>query len=476
MEEERKKTIADAIWDFLASVRLAIIIFAFIAITSIAGTILDQKGDHAKNLEILSTIFGESLAPTLFWVADSLGFTDMYDSWWFTGLLLLFSVNLIICSVDRLPRIWKLVNESMVPMPEEKLRKFPVHREITVRGNPDEVKDEVAAALRKMRFSAKEMKDENGRSFCAQRGKYSRLGVIVTHFSILFILMGALIGMRFGYKAYLNLPEGALSGSVFSANGHEVPLGFQIRCDNFKVDYYDKSDMPKEYRSWLTIFENGKEVVRKSITVNAPLKYKGITFYQSSYGMVPRDLDKGIFVLNAVSHDRRGIVNLRLGESFHISENLSARIVDFSPALRFDQSGHSFTYANQMSNPAAFIQFSEKGKNTFSGWVLARHPQTWQLPDGSRVEFLDYWGVEYTGLQVRKDPGVWVVYFGCIAMSVGLFMVFFMSHRKLWIRLVDERNATRVVIGGTANKNRASLERGADKILSIMRKRDSGGK
>ena len=478
MEQEKNKTVADRVWDFLASVKLAIVIFAFIALTSVIGTVLEQKGDPGKNLEILTRLFGDALAPTLYTVSEKLGFMDMYHSWWFTGLLVLFAVNLVICSVDRLPRVWKLIHEPIGPLPEEKLRKFVIRREYTIKGKPDTVKDSVASALRKARIHAGEVREEKGFSFCAQQGKYSRLGVFVTHFSILIILLGAIIGIRFGFKAYLNLPEGAVSNVAFTNHDKEIPFGFEIRCDNFEVDFYGKSDMPRDYRSWLTVLQNGKEVLNKSIAVNDPLTYGGITFYQSSFGIVPNSLGQGIFVFNVVSKDGSSTkMNLRLGESFQIpGTSTSAKIIDFSPALRFDEHGHAVTYANQMNNPAALIEFSEGGKNTFSGWILKRHPETWQLPDGSRVEFIDYWGVEFTGLQVRKDPGVWVVYFGCIAMSIGLFIAFFMNHRRLWIKLVEEKSATRVIIGATANKNRAAFERRIDKIFSVLGKQQEGGK
>lgn len=478
MEQEKQKTVADRIWDFLASVKLAMIIFAFIAVTSIIGTILEQRGDPENNLQILTKLFGESLAPTLFTISDKFGFMDMYHSWWFTGLLVLFSINLIVCSIDRLPRIWRVMREPMGPLPEETLRKFLIKREFTLKGTPEKTKDLVASALNKARIHTGEVREEKGYSLYSQQGRYSRLGVFITHFSILVILIGALIGMRFGFKAYLNLPEGGTSNLAFSSSDKESPFGFEIRCDNFAVEFYGKSDMPKEYRSWLTVLQNGREILKKSITVNDPLTYKGITFYQSTYGIVPNSLGQGIFIFTLITKDGKATtINPRIGDTFQIpGTSLSARIIDFSPALRFDEQGHAVTYANQMNNPAALLQFSEGGKNTFSGWILKRHPETWQLPDGSRIEFVDYWGVEFTGLQVRKDPGVWIVYSGCIAMSIGLFIAFFMSHRKLWIKLLEEKNATRVIIGGTANKNRAAFERKIDKIVSVLGKQTEGGK
>jgi cytochrome c biogenesis protein len=476
--EQEKKTFIDRIWDFFASVRLAIIVFALISATSIIGTVLDQRADPAKNLQILSRLFGESLAPSLYNISNALGFINMYHSWWFISLLVLFAVNLVICSLDRLPKIWKLVQEPIAPLAEEKIRKFLINREIVLKGTPDRLKDAVQEAIKGVGLRCQEEKEEKGYQFYAQRGNYTRLGVYITHFSILFILIGAIIGMQFGFKGFMEIPEGTETNVVFSDNDHEKQLDFSIRCDNFNMEFYGMSDMPKEYKSWLAIVKDGKEVMKKAITVNDPLTYEGITFYQSSYGLIPNGLNRGIFIFKVISKDgQSSLLNLRLGESFQIpGTGISGKIADFSPALQFNNTGQALTYADQMNNPAVFIDFSEAGRHKFSGWILKRHPESWQLPDGSRVEFYNYWGVEFTGLQVRKDPGVWVVYLGCLMMSIGLFIALFTSHRRIWVKMVGDKSNTRVIVGASANKNRASLERRIDRMISILDKKQGGEK
>ncbi len=478
MEQTKNKSAADRVWDFLSSVKLAIVIFALISLTSIIGTVLEQRAEPATNIQILSRLFGESLAPGLYNVFNKLGFIDMYHSWWFTALLVLFSVNLIICSLDRLPRIWKLVREPIGPMTEERLRKFTISREVVLKEKPDRVRDTVKKAIKNARFRYTEVQEEKGYQFYAQKGNYTRFGVYVTHFSILIILVGAIIGIRLGFGGYLNLPEGAVSTVAFSRTGKEIPLGFGIRCDRFDVEFYDNSDMPKEYRSWLTVIKDGREVLTKSIVVNDPLTYEGITFYQASYGLINENMDKGVFIFRVISRDgKTANLNLRWGDAFQIpGSDITGKIVNFSPALKIGDNGEAFTYADQMNNPAVFIAFSESGKQKYSGWIMKRYPQTWQLPDGNRVEFLDYWGVQYTGLQVRKDPGVWVVYFGCIAISIGLFMAFFMNHRKIWVKVAEEKNNSKVIIGATCNKNRASFERKIDRVISVLSKKQEGQK
>lgn len=476
MSEEKKKNLIDRIWEFLASVKLAIIVFALIAGTSIIGTILEQRADPARNIQILNKLFGESSGPAIFSFLDKLGFTDMYHSWWFISLLVLFAINLIICSLERLPRTIKIIKEPLSPLSEERIKKIQITREILLKGKPDKVKENIRTVLKTSGFNWDEVKEEKGYQYLSQKWKYSRLGVYLTHFSILIILIGVILGIKLGFNGFINLPEGASTNVVFTNNEDEIPLDFNIRCDNFDIEFYGRSDMPKEYKSWLTIFKNGKVVKRKAIVVNDPLTYEGITFYQASFGIIPNNLNNGIFLLRIVSKD--GIISnlkLRLGDTFQIPNSvISGRIIDFSPALKIDENGRPFTYANQMYNPAVYINFYDSGKLKSGGWILRRYPETWQLPEGHRVEFHDYWGVEYTGLQVRKDPGVWIVYLGCILMSTGLFITFFISHRRLWIKLIEDKNNTRVLIGGITNKNRYAFEKKIDKIVSAISK--EGGK
>lgn len=521
MTEGKNKGIVEKIWELLASVKFAIIIFSIISLTSIVGTILEQGAERSRNINVLTRLFGDTLAPTLYDIFEKLGFMDMYHSWWFVTLLFLFSINIVICSVDRLPRIWKIIREPIQPLTEEHLGRSPIKKELIVKGKPDEVKIMVTSAIKKIGFHVAEFKEDKGYQFFAQKGRFSRFGVYITHLSILLILIGALIGIFFGFKGFLPIPEGSSASIVLLNTGHLTnmeelekerilnaldassgnisnvsqqlgvdesslqakmhrygiqPLSFSIRCNDFNVDFYEGSDMPKDFKSWLTVIDNGREVIKKTIEVNNPLTYKGITFYQSSYGMVPNA--QGIFVLritpqSGISETKQ----LHLNDTFTIpGTRIAGTIIDFSPALSFDRQGRPFTYAEMMNNPAVLIDFKEDGKEKYSGWILKRYQTTWKLPEGHIVEFIDLWGTQYTGLQVRKDPGVWIVYFGCIAISIGLYTAFFMSHRKLWVRIVQDKNNTNIMVGAMTNKNRSGFERKIDTMISLLKKRQEGGR
>ena len=74
----------------------------------------------------------------------------------------------------------------------------------------------------------------------------------------------------------------------------------------------------------------------------------------------------------------------------------------------------------------------------------------------------------YTGLQVARDPGVWVVYSGFIFMILGCYITFFMSHRQICVDVNATEDKYRIMVAGTANKNKLANERKVKKIAHIL--------
>lgn len=472
--EQKKKGIIDRIWDLFASVKLAAVLIFLIAVSSIIGTVIEQGAEPETNLRLLKKLFGDSLGPTVYRISESLDFMDMYHSWWFLSFLVLFSANLIICSLERLPRVIKLVKEPVKPLHPKMADSVPVRRELSLKGTPEGSNDDLLEGLKSVGFKAgKSATEDGGYQLFSQKGSWTRLGVYITHLSILIVLIGAVIGVFFGFKGFLMLMEGQESPVAYDRNTskpHE--LGFSITNDDFDIEYYTMSgrmtEMPKDYRSWLTVKKDGKKVVRQMIEVNVPLVYEGYTFYQASYQMNPGA--QGYLVLKVVGKEGEPkTIYKRVGNTFEIPGTKTvATIKDYSPAIGAGQNGDIFTFSDQMVNPAVFIEFSEDGKPLFSGWILRLYPDTWKLPDGNEVQFIDYWGVQSTGLQVRKDPGVWIVYLGCLMMAAGLYITFFMSHRRIWVIVGSDGKNTTVKIRGSANKNSQSFEDRIDKLAARL--------
>ncbi len=197
-------------------------------------------------------------------------------------------------------------------------------------------------------------------------------------------------------------------------------LGFAIRVNDFSLTYYD-TGAPKEFRSDLTVIDGGQEVLHKSIVVNDPLDYKGYTFYQSSY---QADEDYWISVQNQNTGERKNFM-ARPGVELKWQEaGITLGIVNL---LQPDQWGRyrlKIWFSDGKGEPSVF-------------WLDGETVVSVERADtayGFKSE-----QVFYTGLQVAKDPGVWPVYIGFIMMLCGLFVAFFLSHKRLWVYIDEDR-------------------------------------
>ncbi|MBF0344594.1 MAG: cytochrome c biogenesis protein ResB [Nitrospirae bacterium] len=466
-------SIVNAVWGLFSSVKLAVVLIAMIGLLSIIGTVVEQNVEPQKNVKLFKKLFGDNLAPNVYRLSEKLGVMDMYNSWWFMGLLVMFSVNLTICSIDRLPGIHKIVSKPFEPLKAEAFGRQGIKKELMFKGTLTDGRIKVLTAIKQLGFNPGEFTFDNGVQYYAQRWQYARYAVYVVHLSIIIILVGSVIGIQFGFRGFMKIDEGETVDKAFSRKGTEQPLDFSIRCDDFTVQFYGDSDTPKTYMSWLTVFENGKEVLKTSIEVNRPMSYKGYTFYQASYGALGEGY--GVLVFKVTSKDgKTDVISKRVGDTFKIpGSSLEAKVMAFSPALGFDKEEKPYTYTDMLNNPAVFMMFKEGRSEKYGGWIFKRYPKSWNVPDGSKIELIDNWGYQYTGIQVRKDPGVWIVYLGCICMTLGLYFAFFLSHKKMWVMLVNEKGRVNVKIAAYAHKNKGAFDISIDKVFSALNEQQS---
>jgi len=445
---KRVDSLMDQVWKFFTSIKLAIFIIIILAIASIIGTIIEQN----QPLEKYRQIYGDGTI-RLF---ESLNLFDMYHSWWFLLLLVLFTVNLSCCTIDRLPRAVKVVRNPKTTL-DESLEMSLSHvdrwkRKGGLEGLADTYKSAMGGAF------AKTLVTENSGTLhlYAEKGIISRFGVYVTHLSIIIIFIGAIIGNVFGFKGFANIVEGESVRTIPTRGGtNHVDLGFAVRCNKFWVDFYP-SGQPKEYASDLSVLENGREVLRKKIVVNDPLQYKGIWFYQSSYGAA------GAASATLAVHTPDG----GKGETVSLAAGQKKEIPGYGTV-----SGVDYQNDFQGLGPALLVVLEKPGKPPAQFWLLRAYPNFDRQRGDSR--YLSFAGVDqifYTGLQVARDPGVNIVWVGCTLMVIGIMIAFFMSHQRLWIRLSRGGDGrVEVVLAGSTNKNRLAFEKRFEKIQADMK-------
>jgi len=435
----------DRVWSFFTSVKLAIVTLIVLAVTSIIGTIIEQNQPPEKYHQIYED--------WSFALMDRLNLFDMYHSVWFLLLLVLFTVNLSCCTIDRFPKTLKVVRNPRTKLDGNLEKTLSFSDRWKRKGALSEWADKYAGALSSS-FARPAVTEEGGTvHLYAESGVASRFGVYVTHLSIVVIFIGAIVGNVAGFKGYVNIPEGESIAQVPVRGGNRMQdLGFTLRCNAFSLETYP-SGQPKAYKSDLSVFDGGREVLRKTIVVNDPLQYRGIWFYQSSYGQ-----SDGAAAQVAVSRKDgtpMGKLALKANEQVAIDGYGTVRGVDYDQNF-------------QGNGPALRVVVEKPGKPAASFWLFqGRADLDRQRADSLFFSFGGLSSKMFTGLQVAKDPGVNVVWLGCALMVIGLVMAFFLSHQRVWVRLSQGADGrVEVVIAGAASRNRLAFEKKFEKILT----------
>ncbi|MDH3393360.1 MAG: cytochrome c biogenesis protein ResB [Desulfobulbaceae bacterium] len=439
-----KKT-KNPIVQFFASVQLTLFTFIALATSSIIGTIIQQNKEPG--------FYIAQYGPKLAQLFDLLNIDDMYNSSWFLSLLVLLSLNLIVCTIDRLPNVWRMVVLDNLQTTPERLERQSRRQEFLVSNAHEGAVSEAKAVLGTFGSGIQQSDGEEGTLLFSQKGAWTRLGVYVVHASVLIIFVGAIIGSIYGHKGGVTLPEGSTISAIFEyGTGRMIDLGFSVRCDKFTLSYYDNG-APKEYRSDLTVIEDGKEVLTKAIVVNDPLDYRGYTFYQASYE--PRN-EMMVTVVNETSGVEKSFNVVPRREVSWPNEGLSFGIVNIQGS---QQTGYGYK-----------IWFSDNHGEPASLWLIEDQPG--KVKRDSATYSISLRRRYATGLQIAKDPGVWYVYIGCLAMLLGLLVAFFLSHRRVWIYIAKQGDATRILLSGTANKDRIGFEKEFTGLVEKIRQNE----
>ncbi len=445
---------------FISSKKVGIVLLICIAFTSIIGTVIAQKQNPVAYIKH----FGE------FWfkLFNLMGFFDVYHSWWFVTLLILFSINLFFCILNRLNADLKRNKPKSIKIDKEKASLRRLSKKKMFNKPFPECKEIVIKNLkRKIKRVIKEEKEGNGELFLfTERNRINWLFFHFTHISILIILFGAILTSIFGIKGYIQIIEGESSDKFYEYNSNRIrDLGFTVKCEKFEMELYPDSMRPKDYKSSLIILDKGKEILKKVIEVNKPLTYKGMTLYQSSYG---EDTSSGTFILDVKPIDpnlKEPIreFRIRLNEEFEFAggdgKKRRVSITKFFPDFMINEQREAFSRSNQLNNPAIRLIVSKEGEEPFQIWSFLRFSDPHMMRRGDYFyTFKDYQSRMYTGLQVGSNPWVWIVWIGSIFLVLGVTLLLFTSHQRIWVILTPVNKGCSVMMVGASDKNKFGFE------------------
>ncbi|WP_121970552.1 cytochrome c biogenesis protein [Leptolyngbya sp. BC1307] len=424
----------------LADLRLAIGLLLAIALFSISGTVIEQ----GQGLAFYQENYPED--PALFGFLTwkfilTVGLNQVYSTWWFLSILILFGASLTACTFTRqiialrwFSRTWNFYSQP------RQFGKMALSTEIAG-GSLSELK----TGLGDRRYKLYEKTDDSGEMLYAHKGLVGRIGPIVVHASMLLILGGAILGAMTGFYAQEMVPSGQTFKiqNIFEAgpwSASQIPKDWSVHVNRFWIDYSPEGRVDQFYSDLSVLDDSGTEVKRKTIWVNQPLRYKNVTLYQADWSVAAVK----------VRMNNSPIFNLPMAELKTDSGRVWGTWVPTKPDM---SEGVSLVAQDLQGTLLVYDMTGQLVSTVRAGGSTQVNGITLFVDDiiGS------------TGLQIKADPGIPVVYLGFGLLMLGVMMSY-VSHSQIWAL----QTADTLYIGGRTNRAQVTFERELLKLLDRL--------
>ena len=407
------------IFKVLADLRFSIFILLIISFFSVLGTIIEQDQTlevYKINYPMTNPIFG-----FLSWDRIiQFGLDHVYKTWWFIILIILFGLSLTLCSfLQQLP----LLKISRRCQFFRTLNSFNKLKLSTYLNNFSF--NQILCRIKKQNYSIFQQKN----IIYSYKGLLGQLSPIVVHFSMILILFGTIVSSLFGFKAQEIVPktdsfhiQNILNNGSFTI----IPKNF-ARINDFWITYTKKKTILQFYSDLSILDSKGNEIRRKTISVNYPLINNGIYYYQTDWSLI------GL----RFQFSKNEIMEYPLVDIFQTQNkgwltwiSINSNIKNGIILLIENLEGYGSIY-NDNGLFIGNLELNENGNFNESFSLLEI--------------------ISSTGLQIKTDPGIPVIYTGFFFLMVSTLMSY-ISYSQVWI--IEENQ--KVFIGG--NTTRALFE------------------
>jgi len=418
------------ILNWLSSLKVAILLLLLIAISCAAGTLIPQQESDLFYYEtfnlrpFLGIINGKILL--LFEL------NHIYTSFWFLFLLSWLGLALAVCSFRRqLPILKSALNWIDYKSPRQ-IAKLSISQTI-VTNNYSESLEKIKLNLKKQGWNIKET---DGR-IAARQGVIGRLGPILIHLGMILLMIGATYGSLNGKTIEKFLAPGR---SIDLLNNNEEK-GLTIELKKFKIER-DPQGRAEQYRSIVNVIEPNGNNQSKEISVNYPLRYKGLTLYQADWALAA--------------------ITIQIGNSPKLQVPIEP-----IPQLGEQVWGTIIPTNKDGKDPILVTVDSELGPvNIYDsdGKLLTTiSTNEEEKVKEALIKIINI--IPSSGLLLKHDPGVPLVYssFAIILIGGSLSII---STKKIWV--LYEKEKSLIYIGGLSNRNLSGLSKELPKLISFL--------
>mmetsp|Transcript_7898 Transcript_7898/g.16927 ORF Transcript_7898/g.16927 Transcript_7898/m.16927 type:complete len:578 (-) Transcript_7898:1713-3446(-) len=438
----------------LSSLPRAIAIMFMIAGLSGLGTVIPQN----KPLEYYMASYPSEAGPkvlgflTYEWIY-ALDLNHIYTSWYFYLSLGLLAASLTACTYTRQ---WPAVKVA------QRWRFFSRSSGVIKMGNAEVLPAARLSDLGQQLMSKGYQVFIQGPSLYAFKGLAGKLGPIGVHAALLLILFGAAFSGVGGLKGTVMCPEGQdfIVGSTLYPSSPIAPrpgaFDKVVHVDDFSIDYRPDGSVAQFYSTLTLNDPEGRPLMSKTISVNDPFRYGGVTMYQTDWSLAAVTLR----VLNpdnplATSDDIRAY-NLPLA-SLEGRPGIAGRLwASFLPLADPPADGSAPRGVSILARDLQSVVFYDS-KGQFVG---VRRPGSGKPIEVEGVQVVVDDVVGSTGLELKADPGVPLVYAGFGGLMITT-LISYLSHSQVWA--VQEGQY--VYVAGRSNRAVIWFERELDAVL-----------
>nr|QUE29134.1 Ccs1 [Erythrotrichia welwitschii] len=406
---------------FITNLRFSITLLLVIASVTIIGTVIEQE----KGLEFYQTNYPID-SPVLGFVSWKLivflGIDHLYSNWWFYSLMLCFSLSLLACTFStqlpllKVARTWKFLKKQYQ---FTKLSLSLIVREFLN-------KSKCTLSLNQKGYFV--FQQEN--NIYAYKGLLGRVSPIFVHFSLICILIGAIVSASTGFIVQEVVPQGEyfhIQNIVSAGNFSILPQNLFGKVDDFRIAYNEYGSIDQFFSTLSLRDSHGKLVKEETIYVNKPLKYNGTSIYQTDWNITGLRLiiDDKQLQLSTIDGNQK---NVWIAPFVTGSGSLDKYFFVIK-----DLKGEVDIYADDLT----FLSTQKIG----SLFTLGELDLTITNVIAS------------TGLQIKSDPGIPIVYIGFLFLMLSSFLSY-LTYSQIWLTSLDKVT----VFGGTSNRDVVNFE------------------
>lgn len=506
------------LWKLLKSMKFAVWMIIVLAVISLLSMFLVEFYPIDTHIQNWEEVYQESYG-YFFPVMKALHLHDPYRAWWYQSLLAVLTLSLTLCIIDNAPKKIKSAFRLRFIADPEELKRLKFSAQIIA---DEKFPDHIASAFRG--YTVRTKTDGDKLLISANRSQFGCLGSVMTHVGLLLLVIGGFIAI-WGVSTY---------GSGFPGDViRDENLGFQVRIDDFRIEYYplgigqwvlvDGNNIGKimkklpddkfrvrffardesfsrdieaerienrfdiesdrgnisDYITVLTVIDQGEEIMTRPIEVNKPLRYKGFSFYQSSFDSrnprVSASIDSALVEISLIGNGAiLDSVYLSPEAEYPLPYGARMILADFVPDFRISE-GEIISASEHMHNPAVEIKVFRDNEEMYHQWCFPHREFHHTSPQAEysfralnllnpRAES------EYrTILEIKENHGYAVIWAGLICAAIGVVLSFYFIPRQIWAIVSRGDAGVEVQIAGYSPKAGPMFSEGFNRIVERIK-------